>query len=148
MEYGSLKEKYIEGNRYNPFVKHNAIEIEDVCPDCARLYFTVRQESMNPRGLVHGGAIFTLADNAAGCAASTDGRVYVTQASDIHFLRTEDSGVVKAEAKVKHRGRSTVLVDVSVTGKNEKLLATASFTFFCVDGSDIAKNSLVKKQIT
>lgn len=96
---------------------------------------------LNPHGLVHGGALFTLADNAAGCASSTDGRTYVTQGGDIHFLHTQASGAVWAEALVKHRGRSTVLVEVTLTGEGGRLLATASFTYFCVDGSEIARNS-------
>lgn len=141
MEKNSLKERYIEVNRHNPFVLHNHIEIEEVEPDCARLCFTIRPDSLNPHGLVHGGALFTLADNAAGCAATTDGRSYVTQECDIHFLRVQPSGVVRAEARVRHRGRSTVLVEVSITGEDEHLLATASFTFFCVDGSEIERNS-------
>ena len=96
---------------------------------------------LNPHGLVHGGALFTLADNAAGCASSTDGRTYVTQAGEIHFLHTQASGAVLAEALVKHRGRSTVLVEVTLTGEGGRLLATASFTYFCVDGSEIARSS-------
>ncbi len=139
----SLKERFLEVNRRNPFVRVVGIEIEDVFPDRALLRLTIVPDSLNPHGLVHGGALFTLADNAAGCAASTDGRAYVTQASDIHFIRAQASGVVRAEARVRHRGRSTVLVDVSLTGEDERLLATACFTFFCVDGSGIARNSPV-----
>ena len=146
MEEKSLKEKYIENNRLNPFVLHNGIEVEDVFPDRSILRLELRRESMNLHGFVHGGALFTLADNAAGSAASTDGRVYVTQASDIHFLRTQASGLVRAEARVRHRGRSSVLVDVSITGEQDKLLATACFTFFCVDGSEIARSSPAARQ--
>ncbi len=141
MEERSLKEASREVNRHNPFVQHIGVEIEEVARDRSRLRFEIRPDSLNPHGLVHGGALFTLADNAAGCAASTDGRTYVTQAGDIHFLRAQASGSVTAEAQVRHRGRSTVLVEVALSGEEGKLLATASFTFFCVDGSEIARNS-------
>ena len=146
MEGKSLKDRYIENNRLNPFVLHNGIEVEDVFPDHSILRLTIRRESLNLHGLVHGGALFTLADNAAGSAASTDGRTYVTQASDIHFLRAISEGVVRAEGRVRHRGRSTVLVDVSITDGDGKLLATASFSYFCVDGSEIARNSPIARQ--
>ena len=33
------------------------------------------------------------------------------------------------------------MVEVSITGEEDKLLATACFTYFCVDGSSIARNS-------
>ena len=143
MEQRSLKEKYVENNRLNPFVLRNSIEVEDVLPDRAILRLNIGHESLNLHGFVHGGALFTLADNAAGSAASTDGRVYVTQASDIHFLHTVASGSVLAEAQVKHRGRSTVLVEVSLRGEDDRLLATASFSYFCVNGSEIEHNSPV-----
>lgn len=141
MEQRSLKENSLEVNRHNPFVQLIGVEIAEVGPDRSLLRLELRPEMLNPHGLVHGGALFTLADNAAGCASSTDGRTYVTQGGDIHFLHTQASGAVWAEALVKHRGRSTVLVEVSLTGEGGRLLATASFTYFCVDGSEIARNS-------
>ena len=143
MKEQTLKEKSQEVSRHNPFVQLVGIEIEEVGQDCSRLRLAIRPECLNPHGLVHGGALFTLADNAAGCAASTDGRTYVTQASDIHFLHTVASGSVLAEAQVKHRGRSTVLVEVSLRGEDDRLLATASFSYFCVNGSEIEHNSPV-----
>ena len=146
MEERSLKDRYVEDNRLNPFVLHNGVEVEDVFPDRSILRLPIRRESMNLHGLVHGGALFTLADNAAGCAASTDGRTYVTQSSDIHFLRAVSEGVALAEARVRHRGKSTVLVDVNITDGDGKLLATASFSYFCVDGSEIAHNSPIARQ--
>ncbi|MBR0208863.1 MAG: PaaI family thioesterase [Oscillospiraceae bacterium] len=141
MEERSLKESSMEVNRHNPFVRLVGVEIEEVAPDRSRLRLAIRPESLNPHGLVHGGALFTLADNAAGCAASTDGRAYVTQSGDIHFLRVQSSGTVVAESRVLHRGRSTVLVEVSLLGEEGKLMATASFSYFCVDGSEIDRGS-------
>ena len=144
MEARSLTESSREVNRHNPFVQLLGIVIEEVGPDRSRLRLTIRPDSLNPHGLVHGGALFTLADNAAGCAASTDGRAYVTQGGDIHFLRVQSSGAVTAEARVVHRGRSTVLAEVSLTGDDGGLMATASFTYFCVDGSAIDRGSPVR----
>ena len=70
---------------------------------------------------------------AAGTAAHSDGRYYVTQTSALHFLRNQARGTVRAAAYVRHRGKSTVLTAVDITGENGKLLATGEFTFFCVD---------------
>ena len=117
----------------NAFMLHNHIELESVGPDRAAFRLTIRPESKNPYGMVHGGAIYTLADNATGAAAHTDGRYYVTQTSSLHFLRNQSEGTVRAEARVRHRGRSTCLVEVDITGTDEVLLATGEFTFFCVD---------------
>lgn len=117
----------------NAFMQHNYIELESVERDRAVFRLDIRPESRNPYGLIHGGAIYTMADNAAGTAAHTDGRYYVTQTSALHFLRNQASGTVWATAWVRHRGRSTVLTSVDITGEGGKLLATGEFTFFCVD---------------
>lgn len=117
----------------NAFMLHNHIELESVEPDRAVFRLTIRPESKNPYGMVHGGAIYTLADNATGAAAHTDGRYYVTQTSSLHFLRNQSEGTVRAKARVRHRGRATCLVEVDIIGTDEVLLATGEFTFFCVD---------------
>lgn len=117
----------------NGFMQHNHIELESVERDRAVFRLDIRPESRNPYGMVHGGAIYTMADNATGTAAHTDGRYYVTQTSALHFLRNQASGTVRATAWVRHRGKSTVLTAVDITGEDGKLLATGEFTFFCVD---------------
>lgn len=119
--------------RANGFAIHNHIERVLAERDHAVFRLNIRPESKNPYGMVHGGAIYTMADNATGVAAHTDGRSYVTQTSSLHFLRNQSEGEIFADARVRHRGRSTCLVAVDILGKDETLLATGEFTFFCVD---------------
>ena len=128
-----LEERTAERLRRNAFMIHNHIELESVESDRASFKLDIRPDSRNPYGMIHGGAIYTLADNATGAAAHTDGRFYVTQTSVLHFLRNQSEGVVRAEAHVRHRGKSTCLVAVDITGEGGKLIATGEFTFFCVD---------------
>ena len=129
--------------RKNAFMLHNYIELERVEKDRAVFKLDIRPESYNPYGLIHGGAIYTLADNATGAAAHSDGRYYVTQTSALHFLRNQSEGEIQADARVRHRGHSTCLVAVDILGEDEKLLATGEFTFFCVDPEIMARK--VKK---
>lgn len=133
-----------ERERKNGFMLHNFIELESVERDRAVFKLTIRPESKNPYGMIHGGAIYTLADNATGTAAHTDGRYYVTQTSALHFLRNQSEGTVRATATVRHRGRSTVLTAVDITGDDGRLIATGEFTFFCVD-KDIMDAKVEKK---
>lgn len=133
MNSEEMKQKYIERNLKNPFVRYNGIEVAAIERDRAELRLPIREESRNFYGLVHGGAIYALADNASGCAASTDGRSYVTQSSTMHFLRNQAEGTVRAVATVRHRGKSTALINVDVFGEDDRLLATGEFGFFCVD---------------
>ena len=117
----------------NAFTDHNFIRLESAEADCAVYRLDIRPESRNPFGMVHGGALYTLADDAAGGAAHSDGRHYVTQHGDLHFLDNRAHGTIRAAGRVRHRGRSTVLVDVEITDESGSLLATGAFSYFCVD---------------
>lgn len=64
----------------------------------------------NPIGVVHGGFAMTLLDSALGCAVHTMlavGERYTTLETKVNFVRpiTSDTGPVRCEATVIHRGR-------------------------------------------
>lgn len=130
-----------ELNLKNAFASYNHIEPEIVEPDHAVFKLVISPESKNPYGVVHGGAIYTMADNATGYAAHSDGRFYVTQTSSMHFLRNQTHGVVRADAHVRHRGSATCLVDVDILGEDGRLLATGEFTFFRIDPAIIEQKA-------
>lgn len=119
--------------RKNAFTAHNYMELETAEPDRAVYRLDIQPSSLNPYGMVHGGALYTLADDAAGSAAHSDGRYYVTQSGSLHFLDNRAHGTIRAEGTVRHRGRSTVLVLVNITSEDGALLATGEFSYFCVN---------------
>lgn len=139
----SLEKLRLEALRLeaNAFTDYNFIRLESAETDRAAYRLDIRPESRNPYGMVHGGALYTLADDAAGTAAHGDGRHYVTQHGDLHFLDNRARGTVRAEGRVRHRGRSTVLVDVEITDGAGALLATGTFTYFCVDRKRMAERA-------
>ena len=63
----------------NKFVVHNYIQMVSVTKDEAVFSLNVREESKNSFGMVHGGAIYAMADNAAGFVVHTDGRHHETR---------------------------------------------------------------------
>ena len=119
--------------RENAFTRHNFFELETVEQDRAVYRLDIRPESLNPYGMVHGGALYTMADDAAGSAVHTDGRHYVTQHGDLHFLKNQDSGTIRAEGRVRRRGKATCLAQVDITNEAGELLATGQFSYFCID---------------
>lgn len=115
------------------FMKHNHIRLAEVEPDRAVAALDARADCLNPYGFVHGGALFTMADCACGAAARSDGRRYVTLSSSFNFLHSGLAGdSLRAEAKVRRRGRTTCYVTVDLTNGRGELLANGSFTFFCI----------------
>jgi uncharacterized protein (TIGR00369 family) len=75
-----------------------------------------RADHYNPLGTVHGGVISTLLDTAAGCSVHSTlaaGEGYTSLDLTVKFLRpvTTDSGRLRAEGRVIHRGRRTALAE-------------------------------------
>ena len=66
MEQLTAAQQAAELNKKNLFATYNHIEAEFVEPDHAIFKLEIRPESKNPYGIVHGGAIYTMADNATG----------------------------------------------------------------------------------
>lgn len=123
---------------HNEFMKHNGVSVVAVTSDTAKTTLTVAPQSLNPYGIVHGGALFTLMDVAAGVAARADGRRYVTLDSSVHFLKSVGRGLLYGTASVVHRGRSVCVVDTEVTAQEGVLLCRGSFTMFCLnDTADV-----------
>jgi uncharacterized protein (TIGR00369 family) len=92
------------------------------------------EEHYNPIGVVHGGYAATLLDSALGCAVHTTlpaGVGYTTLTLEAKFVRPigRDTGVVRAEAKVLHRGRRQATAEARlVAAESGKLLAHGTGT--------------------
>ncbi len=125
----------------NAFAVFNHLEVEHVEPDYAVFRLEIRPESKNPFGFVHGGLLAGMADNAAGYAAHSDGRTYVTQATHLTFIHNQAEGVIHCSGRVLHRGKTTCLVRVDITGEDGALLATGELVYFCVDPDELEKRA-------
>jgi uncharacterized protein (TIGR00369 family) len=92
------------------------------------------EEHYNPIGVVHGGYASTLLDSALGSAVHTTlpaGVGYTSQTLEVKYLRpiTSDTGLVRCEAHVVHRGRKTAMSEAKLTAASSgKLLATGTST--------------------
>ena len=128
----AILEKVRERSLANPFPIYNHIQLSVLETDHVEMYVDPVPESKNYAGAIHGALLFTMADYCAATTARTDGRKYVTLDAEAHYLKNVKEGRVTARSRVVHRGRTSVLVDVSVYSEDEKLLCTARITMFCV----------------
>ncbi len=119
----------------NAFMLHNHIRNYSTGPDRAEAVLDIVPESLNPFGVLHGGALYTLADCAGGCAARADGRRYVTLHGALDFIRPARTGRITAQASVTRRGRTTCLIRIEIFDAEEVLLAAGDFTFFYTGNS-------------
>ena len=123
----------------NAFAAFNHLELEHVEPDYAVFRLNIQPESKNPYGFVHGGMLATMADNAAGYAAHSDGRAYVTLSSNLNYIHNQAGGVIRAEGRVLHRGKTTCVTRADIRGEDGTLLATGELVYFCIDPEEMEK---------
>ena len=74
-------------NQPHQFSYENGIYVTKVEPGRAEGVLEVGPDSINPHGMVHGGALATLADTVGGSCACATGRRCVTASSSMEFLR-------------------------------------------------------------
>ena len=87
----------------------------------------------NPIGTVHGGLAATLLDSALGCAIFSTlakGEAWTTLELKLNLVRpiTADTGVIRAEGRIIHRGRTVATSEGTVKDRAGKLYAHASTT--------------------
>jgi uncharacterized protein (TIGR00369 family) len=87
----------------------------------------------NPIGTVHGGFAATLLDSALGCAIFTTlakGEAWTTLELKFNLVRplTKDTGPVRSEGRVIHRGRTVATSEGDIKDSAGKLYAHATTT--------------------
>jgi len=112
------------------------MEFTHLAPDRVEATLQVRQELKQPWGIVHGGAVMTLADTVAGAGSflNTDGgHQTVTVELKINLIGAVRDGKVSAVAVPVHRGRTTSVWETRVTDEAGKLVAVALSTHLILD---------------
>lgn len=117
-------------NEENHFMIHNYMKLTQMWEDHAVVELSVKKESKNLFGGIHGGVYVTMADCAAGAAARSRGKRYVTLNHSFEFLRTTNEISIRAVASVRHRGKTICVISVDVKDERDKLLASGTFTMF------------------
>jgi uncharacterized protein (TIGR00369 family) len=87
----------------------------------------------NPIGTVHGGFAATLLDSALGCAVFSTmakGESWTTLELKLNLVRpiSKDTGQMRAEGRIIHRGRTVASADGTLKDRAGKLYAHASTT--------------------
>lgn len=121
MEWQAVKEFF---NRADAFAQHNGMIITAVGEGYARAEMTVQPWHLNGAGVVHGGALFTLADFAFAAASNSLGRLALSIQSSISIFRSARSGRLTAEAQAISKGEKVAGFRVEVRDEEGALLAS------------------------
>ncbi|GAC1318123.1 MAG: PaaI family thioesterase [Thermoleophilaceae bacterium] len=107
-------------------------ETFDIGPDHARGRVRVEDRIRQPLGLVHGGVYAAIAESlcslATYFAVAEDGMIAVGLSNHTSFLRPVLEGTVHAEARRRHRGRTTWVWEVELTDDEGRACALTRVT--------------------
>ncbi len=113
---------------------HEALgfEVTALDDELARGRFEITDAVRQPMGVVHGGAYAAMAETLASAATDTavrrEGAVAVGQSNHTSFLRPAGDGYVHAEARRRHRGRTSWVWEIDFTDDAGRLCAIARVT--------------------
>jgi acyl-CoA thioesterase len=116
---GSIKD-YFQRDR---FAAAAGVELVEVRPGAARARMTVTEQHLNSVDVVHGGAMFTLADFAFAAACNAAGHLAVGINMTIACVKAITSGVLVAEAIEVSRTRRLSTCQVRITDEAGDLVA-------------------------
>ncbi len=113
-----------------PYLSHLSIEMLDAGEGWVKMKMTFRSELLQPF-IVHGGAIYSLADAAAAHALMTivaPQEMLTTVEQRINFLRAVKQEDLFCEARIVHLGKTLAYAEVSITLADETLVAKSTAT--------------------
>jgi acyl-CoA thioesterase len=105
------------------FAHHCGIELVEAGAGSSVTRMSIRPEHLNGVGLVHGGAIFALADAAFAAASNSEGRVAVAININISYLRGAKEGLLTARATEVNPDKRIGSYRVDVTDEEGQAVA-------------------------
>jgi 1,4-dihydroxy-2-naphthoyl-CoA hydrolase len=121
-----------EGEGKPQFAALLGIEWLEDDPAAARARLAVRDELLQPFGIVHGGVLSTLVESvcsrATALAVYEDGMVAMGQSINVNFMRPISAGSIEVLATARHRGRTTWVWEADVRDDRGRTCALSQMT--------------------
>jgi acyl-CoA thioesterase len=117
----NIFDKIKTGDTFARLIQMKLLEIQ---PGFARSTLSITDQMVNIYRMAHGGAIFSVADQACEAAGNSFGKPAVALQHNIHFLAAGKSGdILEATAKVTNRSNRVGLIEFEVRNQEGLLLA-------------------------
>ncbi len=121
-----------------PYWRLLGIELVDAKKGWAKLKLSFSEKLVHPFGVVHGGAIFSLADSAVaiallGLVDKTER--FTTVETKINYVNPVKEGDISAESRIVHKGNRIVLGEVEIRDEKGVLVAKSIATFMITSKS-------------
>jgi acyl-CoA thioesterase len=121
-----VKEGILQRVATEPYAKKLGLRLLRLEPGYALVEMDLRDDMTNIFDMTHGGAIFSLIDEAFEISCNTHGTVAVALNITVTYHKPPTKrGVLRAESKEIYRSRKTATYEIRVTeGENNSLIAS------------------------
>lgn len=108
------------------------MEFVEIGPDFLKMHMPVQSKTIQPYGLLHGGASCALAETVGSIASAlvvnTNEFQCVGLEINANHIRAARTGFVTATARPLHTGRSTHVWDIRINDDDKKLICVSRLT--------------------
>ncbi|MGD9505765.1 MAG: PaaI family thioesterase [Syntrophobacteraceae bacterium] len=112
--------KFFKNDRFAEYV---GIELLEVSEGRAKAKLEIKEHHLNGVNIVHGAAIFSLADLVFAVASNSHGNVAVAINVSISYLKAATGGTLTAEATEESRNAKLASYTVRITDDKNDLIA-------------------------
>jgi len=110
----------------DPYANLLGIKLVEVKEGYAKVSVKIKKDFCNFLGYVHGGLIFSLADQAFAAASNSRGKVSVALQMNINYVKAPSVGeTLFAEAKEEHLSPKIGLYRININNSQHQLIAEA-----------------------
>lgn len=122
-----LKDAFRQQVKDEPFACKMGIKLVEVEAGRAVVEMETRAEDHNILGMTHGGAIFSLIDEAFEISSNSHGTIAVALNMSITYHQApKQDTILRAESREIHRSRKTATYEIRVTDSSNDLIASCS----------------------
>ena len=117
IDFSKIKNiKNMNGLAKDSFVSHLGIKITKITKNLAQAKLKISKKIKAPNGLIHGGAITSLADTACGFGSMyhLNKEMFATIELQTNFISAIEKGTLICNAKLVHKGKSLHVWDAEV----------------------------------
>ena len=108
-----------------PFARKLGLKLVKLEPGYALVEMTLQPDTANIFEMTHGGAIFSLIDEAFELSCNSHGTVAVALSMTVTYHRPPTQGaILRAESREIYRSRKTGTYDIKVTENEDMLIAS------------------------
>lgn len=122
-------------------MEHLHIEYLEVRKGFVKARMPVNEKTMQPAGILHGGANLVLAETVGGLGSLllVDFKEFDVRGSQIsaNHVGTAHTGFVYAEAKIIHEGKNTHVWNIDIRDEDGRLTSTCRLTNFIIKRNKI-----------